>query len=175
MKKFFTIFFLILLIALSVFFGGTLKKEKHHTEYLRIHIRANSNLSVDQDIKYRIKDEIVNFLTPIIFSCNVKKDFEKKLEENLVNIECIANKFLAQNNFDYKAKARIDNEYFPVRSYDNLTLENGYYDALIVDLGSGEGDNWWCVVYPPLCFLNSNADYCYRSRIVEIIKKYFGG
>lgn len=175
MKKVFTIFFLFLLSFIFIIFGSLLKKEEYYTEYLRIHIRANSNLTIDQDIKYRVKDEIVDFLTPIISSCNVKKDFEKKLKENLVNIECIANNFLAQNNFDYKAKARIDNEYFPVRSYDNLTLENGYYDALIIDLGSGEGDNWWCVVYPPLCFLNSNADYCYRSRIVEIIKKYFGG
>ena len=124
---------------------------------------------------FKIKDEIVNFLTPIISSCNIKKDFENKLKQNLKNIECISNNILAQNNFDYKSSAKIDNEYFPVRSYDNLTLENGYYDALIIKLGSGEGDNWWCVVYPPLCFLNSNADYKYKSRIAELIKKYFGG
>ena len=176
MRKFFTIFFLFVICFVLIFvYGGFNFKEQYYEEYLRIHIRANSNLSIDQDIKYEIKDSVVDFLTPIISSCNVKSDFEKKLKQNLVNIECIANNILAQNSFDYKANARLDNEYFPVRSYDNLTLQNGYYDALIIDLGSGEGDNWWCVVYPPLCFLNSNADYCYKSRIVEIIKKYFGG
>ncbi len=175
MKKIFTIFFLLAIIFILVFVNGGFESKQYHKEYLRIHIRANSNLSIDQDIKYKIKDSIVDFLTPVISSCNTKSDFEKKLNENIKNIECIANNILAQNNFDYKANAKINNEYFPVRSYDNLTLENGYYDALIVNLGSGEGDNWWCVVYPPLCFLNSNADYCYKSRIVEIIKKYLGG
>ena len=175
MKKIFTIFFLLLGLFGFFFVGVKLENKNYYEEYLRIHIRANSNLSCDQDIKYKIKDEIVDFLTPVISSCKTKSDFENKLKQNLKNIECIANKILAQNSFDYISHARIDNEYFPVRSYDNLTLENGYYDALIVELGSGEGDNWWCVVYPPLCFLNSNADYVYKSRIAEIIKKYFGG
>ena len=152
-----------------------MQESTYHKEYLRIHIRANSNLSVDQDVKYLIKDEIVEFLTPIICECNTKQDFEKKIGENLCNIECIANKILAQNSFDYKSSACLKNEYFPVRSYDDLTLESGYYDALIVGLGEAKGDNWWCVVYPPLCFLNGKTKTTYKSRIVEIIKKYFGG
>lgn len=175
MKRLFTIFFLCLTLIFCFALGLANTNSNYHTEYLRIHIRANSNLDCDQNIKYEIKDSIVEYLTPIIANCNTKKDFENKLSENLKNIECIANNILAQNSFDYKSSASINNEYFPVRSYDNLVLENGYYDALIVSLGSGEGDNWWCVVYPPLCFLNSNADYCYKSRIAEIVKKYFGG
>lgn len=179
MKRFMTIFFLVItcfvLIFCGIIFGFLKNDNKTNGEYLRIHIRANSNYEVDQDIKYVIKDSIVDFLTPIISRCKTKEDFEKSLNDNLLNIECIANKILAQNNFDYVASAKINNEYFPVRSYDNLTLQNGYYDALIVNLGSGRGDNWWCVVYPPLCFLNSNADYVYKSRIADFIKKYFGG
>ena len=176
MKKVFTIFFLCLIIAVCLIVGAQISKStQQHENYLRIHIRANSNLEQDQNIKYYIKDAIVDFLTPVISTCKTKQDFENALNQNLVNIECIANQILAQNSFDYKSSAKINNEYFPVRSYDNLTLENGYYDALIINLGSGSGDNWWCVVYPPLCFLNSNADYCYKSRILEVIKKYFGG
>lgn len=174
MKRGFTIFFLFIILTL-LFCLGFKNKDEYHEEYLRIHIRANSNLNCDQDVKYKIKDAIVDFLTPIISNCNTKEDFEKTLQQNLINIECISDNILAQNNFDYKSRARIDNEYFPVRSYDNLTLENGYYDALIIDLGDAEGDNWWCVVYPPLCFLSSNSDYIYKSRIAEIIKNYFGG
>jgi len=177
MKRFLTIFFLCfcfigLFLCSYVFCQKDADTKK---EYLRIHIRANSNLEIDQDIKYIIKDNIVDFLTPIISRCKTKEDFKNALNQNLLNIECISNKILAQNNFDYTASAKINNEYFPVRSYDNLTLENGYYDALIINLGSGKGDNWWCVVYPPLCFLNSNADYVYKSRIKEFVKKYFGG
>lgn len=178
MKKLLTIFFLVISFCAVLFCGLFIFKnsdQNSNNNYLRIHIRANSNLECDQDIKYIIKDAIVEFLTPAISRCKTKEDFEKTLKDNLLNIECIANEILAQNSFDYKTSAQINNEYFPVRSYDNLTLQNGYYDALIINLGSGKGDNWWCVVYPPLCFLNSNADYCYKSRIVEFIKKYFGG
>lgn len=176
MKKFIAIFFLCLAVVVVFIVGVSVSnKPDYHTEYLRIHIRANSNSEIDQNIKYEIKDSIIDYLTPIISACTTKKDFEKKLTENLTNIECISNNILAQNNFNYKASAKINNEYFPARTYDNLTLESGYYDALIVNLGTGEGNNWWCVAYPPLCFLNSNANYIYKSRIYEIVKKYFGG
>lgn len=175
MKRLFAIFFLCLSIALVVVLALNYTKPNYYTDYLRIHIRANSNLEVDQNIKYIIKDEIVAYLTPVISTCTTKKEFQQKLQENLSNIECISSRILAQNNFNYKASAKVTNEYFPARTYDNLTLESGYYDALIINLGSGEGNNWWCVVYPPLCFLNSNANYYYKSRIQEVIKKYFGG
>lgn len=176
MKRTITIFFLCISLIICIIAGTKISNDaQQHENYLRIHIRANSNLDCDQEVKYLVKDAVVDFLTPIISTCKTKEDFEKTLQENLVNIQCIADEILAQNSFDYKSSANINNEYFPVRSYDNLTLENGYYDALIINLGSGCGDNWWCVVYPPLCFLNSNADYCYKSRILEIIKKYFGG
>lgn len=174
MKKFIAIFFCLFLIGGLIFFG-TRETETSHTEYLRIHIRADSNSSVDQDIKYKIKDEIVDFLTPIISSCTTKIEFEEKINQNLSQITRIANEILAHNNLDYRSSAKLTNEYFPIRTYGDLTLDSGYYDALIVNLGSGKGDNWWCVVYPPLCFINSNTSYVYKSRILETIKKFFGG
>ena len=70
-------------------------------------------------------------------------------------------------------------EYFPTRCYDDVVLESGEYDSLIVELGSGTGDNWWCVAYPPLCFVNATDDgtenVVYRSKLLEIIKSFFGG
>lgn len=174
MKKFIAIFFCVLAVAGLIFFGRK-EEEKSHTEYLRIHIRANSNEQIDQDIKYQIKDKIVEFLTPVIASCTTKKEFENKLNQNLLQITRIANEILAHNNLDYESSAKITNEYFPVRSYGDLTLDSGYYDALIVNLGTGKGDNWWCVVYPPLCFVGENTKYVYKSRLLEVIKKFFGG
>lgn len=174
MKRLFSIFFLCL-VLLGLIFVGIFTKDDYNNEYLRIHIRANSNLQIDQDIKYQIKDVIVDFLIPIISSCSTKNEMQQQINKNLSKIVGIADQILAQNNFDYKSSAKLSNEYFPTRSYDNLTLQSGYYDALIVNLGSGEGDNWWCVVYPPLCMLNSNTSYKYKSRILELIKSFFGG
>ena len=81
-----------------------------------------------------------------------------------------------KNGFSYISKAKLAKEEFPTRKYDNLVLEQGFYDALILDLGSGEGNNWWCVVYPPLCFLETSPtgeNVVYKSKLVEIIKSFF--
>ena len=63
---------------------------------------------------------------------------------------------LRQKGFNYVSNVKINNEYFPSRTYENTTLESGYYDAVIIELGEAKGDNWWCVMYPPLCFVNKN-------------------
>ena len=85
MKKFIAIFFCVFLIAGIFLYQGL--KPNYHTEYLRIHIRANSNSYIDQNIKYKIKDNIVEYLTPLISSCNTKKEFECVISKNLANIE----------------------------------------------------------------------------------------
>lgn len=174
MKRFLAVLILCMVMAILAIVGINLAPSGQiNQDYLRIHIRANSNDYVDQDIKYLIKDKIVEYLTPIISSCKTKAEFQQKLSQNIPQIVCISNELLAQNNFDYKSSASIKNEFFPTRTYDNLTLTSGYYDALIVNLGSGKGDNWWCVVYPPLCFINGENNV-YRSRMLEVIKKFFG-
>ncbi len=144
-----------------------------YTEYLRIHIRADSNEEKAQEVKYKVKDKVVEFLTPYISECDSKEKAQKMLNEKLSEIEKVADKTLKENGFNYTSKAKIKNENFPTRVYDNLTLDSGYYDALIIELGSGKGDNWWCVVYPPLCFKKGGTGYVYKSKIQEIINKFF--
>ena len=171
MKKFF-IFISVLIIGIIVYVGLPIGKQVE-TEYLRIHIRANSNSEIDQSVKYQVKEQIVLYLTPILSTVTDKKDATNKLEKELSNIEKIADRTLSENGFTYTSKAMIKNEEFPLRVYEDITLESGYYDALILNLGDGKGDNWWCVVYPPLCFVKSNAGYIYKSKIKEIIEKFY--
>ena len=148
-----------------------------NNEYFRVHIRANSNTEVDQNVKYIIKDKVVDFVTPYLIDCNCKEKSINVLSGLLEEIENLCNKELLLNGFNYTARARIDVEKFPTRTYDNITLEEGVYDALIVELGDAKGDNWWCIVYPPLCFVNNNAsdahDIQYQSYLINIIKKFF--
>ncbi len=159
------------LIAI-VFIVGALSPSGAETEYLRIHIRADSNSERDQSVKYEIKDAVVDFLTPIVAQCDNKEKAEKAITDNLNNIERIADEVLIKRGFTYRSQAKINNEEFPTRTYGEFTLEKGYYDALIINLGSGQGDNWWCVVYPPLCFTDTKV-YKYKSKIYEIIKSFF--
>ena len=159
---------IIVLSGVSYLTMPTTKKE-----YLRIHIRANSNSEVDQSVKYKVKGAIVEFLTPWVSECKTKKDVEEMLKANLEMVEKVADKTLLDNGFFYKSKAKLTEEEFPLRTYGELTLDAGFYDALIVELGDGKGDNWWCVVYPPLCFVGNGENYLYKSKILEIINGFF--
>ena len=142
---------------------------------VRIHIRANSNSQIDQEIKLTIRDKIVEYITPIIENCESSNEVKTILEDNISAIENISNITLSDNGFDYRSTASLDNEFFPSRSYDGVTFPSDYYDALILRLGSGEGDNWWCVAYPPLCFVDDNSSdkIEYKSVLLELINKYF--
>ncbi len=144
------------------------------TEYLRIHIRADSNDADDQDVKYLVKDAVVEYLTPLVAEAESKEALQNTLKTHICGIEAAANAVLCEQGFGYTSKARVACEEFPTRVYGDLTLEAGYYDALIVNLGSGKGDNWWCVVYPPLCFTGGD-NVVYRSKIAEIIQKWKDG
>lgn len=172
MKK---LWIVILLVLAVVGIAICLPKNEEY-DYLRLHIRANSNSSIDQNIKYEIKDSLVEFLTPYL--CDVQsKDEAISITKSLSNrMEAICLQILREKGFDYSVNVKINNEYFPTRTYSNTTLESGYYDAVIVELGEAEGDNWWCVMYPPLCFVNNfenSIQIKYKSKIVEWFKSLF--
>ena len=173
MKKFFALIAAVFAVIGTVFLvkntGGTTQAD---TDYLRIHVRANSNSQTDQSVKYIVKDEVVRFITPYAAQCTDKKKAVKIISEILPEIEKVCDRVLKENGFSYKSKASVRAEEFPTRVYGDLTLESGIYDALIVELGSGTGDNWWCVIYPPLCFTSGTASVQYRSAIWDIINKF---
>ncbi len=176
MKKFIAAgFILIALIAAAVYIGGSLNVPvRAEADYLRIHVRANSNEQVDQNVKYIVKDEVVKFITPYAAQCVDKNTAIELIESILPEIEEVCDRTLKDNGFDYTSRAQVRAEQFPTRVYGDLTLEAGLYDALIIELGTGTGDNWWCVIYPPLCFTSGTQNVEYRSAIYEIIKKWFG-
>lgn len=167
MRKIIVCSLVIILGVILILFSSTAQQ---NTQYLRIHIRANSNLTIDQAVKYKVKDAVVDYMIPILADCQSIEQSKSAVGKNLSAIENIAEGVLKQNGFTYSASAHIANEKFPTRSYGELTLESGFYDALILNLGSGNGDNWWCVVYPPLCFVNGGTHAnTFKSRILEII------
>lgn len=162
----------VIFVMVVLIICGVVKPPVENQGYLRIHIRANSNNAIDQEIKMQLKEELVNYLTPAFSECtNIELAF-KYLKNNLKNIENFANSFLEKKGINYKSKVKLTNEYFPTRSYNGFTLESGFYDALIVELGKAEGENWWCVVYPPLCFVSGSENLVFKSKILEIIQNW---
>ena len=166
----------MILILIAIIIGATILPKSKDYDYLRLHIRANSNLEVDQNVKYKVKDEVVKFLTPHLCTVKTKKEAIKIVEGLNVFLTKKCKDVLKNEGFNYSVNVKISNEYFPTRTYVNTTLESGYYDAVIIELGEAVGDNWWCVMYPPLCFVNKNENnmqITYKSKIVEWFKKIF--
>ena len=174
MKKLISIMIAIVSIFLLAGCGSNSTTQE---QYLRIHIRANSNSRIDQNIKYTIKDDLFNYLTPLVSQCNSFDEVVDMIDENINDMENLCDNILTDNGFSYTSKIMINEEYFPTRAYGEYVLESDFYDAIIVNLGEAKGDNWWCVVYPPLCFLNAkNVDknnIVYKSKILELINKFF--
>lgn len=169
MQKFCITSILIAIISLTALLG--VANNSDSCEYLRIHIRANSNQKVDQDVKYEIKNVLVNYLTLEVSKINSKSEAVKFIEKSKTKLENLIDGVLINKGLNYKSKVAVRNEKFPTRVYGDFTLEEGFYDAVIVELGEAKGDNWWCVIYPPLCFANTEK-VAYRSKIKEIIDDF---
>ncbi len=170
MKKLCISFLLIGIITLITIVG--VNNSNSYVEYLRIHIRANSNSEIDQNVKYEVKSLAVEYLTPFIAECNTKEQAEQVLTENKEILENKIDLLLYKKGFNYNSNIAIRNEKFPTRVYEDFTLEEGFYDAVVIELGKAEGDNWWCVVYPPLCFLGNESNVVYKSKILQIIQSF---
>ncbi|MBQ8323109.1 MAG: stage II sporulation protein R [Clostridia bacterium] len=179
MKKLCIIFLTSIIISLTALgfsgaFSGT-GNDFATAEYLRIHIRANSNAEDEQAVKYLVRDEIVAYLTPLVANYETKAEAVAGVKANLSAIERKAANVLKRNGFAYGASAEVRTESFPTRVYGEYTLPAGEYTSLIIELGGGTGDNWWCVVYPPLCFTNGQGNVVYKSKIAEIIQSWKNG
>lgn len=125
--------------------------EEIRSDVLRLHVIANSDTSVDQNLKLRLRDYILQEGKDIFNgSVNVENAVEK-IEPVLPELEKSAKAFVNQAGFDYDVKISLSNEYFTTRTYETVTLPAGKYLALRVVIGSGVGHNWWCVMFPPMC------------------------
>ena len=179
MKKICIIFLLSIIISLTgLGFHGAQSKTDGNApaaqgEYLRIHIRADSNDGEAQAVKYQVRDKVVEYLTPLVANCHTQTAAFEGVNGELREIASVATAVLHEQGFPYAATAELTTEQFPTRVYEGYTLPAGEYAALIIRLGRGEGDNWWCVVYPPLCFAaDTGTKTVYKSKIIEIIEDW---
>ena len=141
-------------------------------EYIRIHVRANSDSDEDQTVKLAVRDAIVQYLAPLSVGVKTKSEMWALLDKKKTEILKTANDTLLSAGYEYQSRVSLGRETFPTKTYGDLTLKEGEYDALIVELGTGKGKNWWCVAYPPLCFIASEQtgkeEVEYRSWIAKL-------
>lgn len=136
---------------------------------VRLHIIANSDSEGDQRVKIKVRDAVLAAQKEI-FPNGIKKELSSQESELLTKT---AQKVLNEQGMDYGARVEIGKYYFPTKKYDNITLPAGDYDAVRVVLGRGEGHNWWCVMYPPLCFTESTTGMA-EDESKDILKEEMG-
>lgn len=152
----------VILLALTIFMGFLLfytyigDQNNDHEGIIRLHVIANSNGAGDQALKLKVRDAIIAYMDD-------QEDLEdadetrEYLKDNLDRFETIANGVIASQGYDYAAKADLGIRYIPEKTYGDITFPAGNYEALNLTLGDGEGENWWCVLFPPLCLLDEGT------------------
>lgn len=155
MKKIlFSILFLI--FSLLCLYSFSVQKNLSD-EILRLHIIANSDSEYDQNIKLKVRDKISESVGAEFLKIKDKKEYRRILIEKIDEIQNMTDSVLADSNVGYKSKVSFEKLYVPRKKYNSLILPEGSYEGVVVRLGNACGKNWWCVVYPPLCFSENSV------------------
>lgn len=152
MKKIFYALFISLMVSMAVTAYSDGVQEDLQSNLVRLHIIANSDSNEDQAVKLKVRDAVLAE-TEKELEINTKEEIVKNLDK----FEKIANEVLAENGFPYTAHAVYGKFDFPKKDYKNITLPAGEYYGVRLILGEGEGHNWWCVMYPPLCVADDSS------------------
>ena len=158
-------------------------------DIFRIHIRANSDSELDQNLKLIVRDKILDEISPLYNEVTSKEQAIDITRDNLTLIEEVAEKVVTSNGYDYDIKASIMSERFDTRYYEDFTMPAGVYDTLLVEIGEGVGQNYFCVMFPTLCVgsatdmsmkeilaedeyeLITENDYVFKFKVVEYFEK----
>ncbi len=137
------------------------------TNVLRLHIIANSDSQIDQSVKLKVRDSILEDSGEIFSGTEDIDSAIIKSQKSLSEFERIAENVLRENGFEYSADAEISNSYFETREYDDFTLPAGEYPSLIITLGEGKGKNWWCVIFPEICIPTAMSEASLSDTVTE--------
>ncbi len=149
MKRMF--FFLALLLGVGVLFRAGAVQSALAEDLVRFHVIANSDLPYDQEIKRAVRDAVVGYAETLTRDTAARKEAEEVFSAHLGDLEELANRALSRYGVSYRATARMTHGYFPTKSYAGFRLPAGDYHAVTLTLGEGKGQNFWCVLFPPLC------------------------
>lgn len=183
LKKWELSLLIALCIALCIGVRAEARQSRLQSELVRLHVIAVSDDEYEQELKLRVRDAVLEFLSPMLGNTANAESAKRVISENLDGI-----RNAAEGCSEGRAvTVTLGEEYYPTRSYEGFSLPAGHYDSLRVTLGEGEGHNWWCVVFPPLCISAAEADramsvlneedrrlitesegYEYRFRIAEL-------
>jgi stage II sporulation protein R len=133
---------------------------------VRLHVIANSDSAADQALKLKVRDAVIEYMKEKLAASDSIDETKAIINDNLKNIEEVAGEVISKNNSSYAVKASMGKYAFPTKTYGDIALPAGEYQALRVVIGNGSGANWWCVLFPPLCFIDAT-----HGTIPESVKQ----
>ena len=173
MKKILLPTVMILVATLFIAVMPTDAEAAIYEDTVRLHILANSNSTEDQTLKLSLRDSILDRYGKTLSSFESTGTAKAELSDKLSDIESFANSKITELGYDYKTDVTLINEWYDTRHYKDFSLPCGYYTSLKIVIGDGDGENWWCVMYPPLCLdaATTNKSYSDAEELL-ITKKY---
>lgn len=122
---------------------------------IRFHVRANSDSDSDQQLKLKVKNEVTALLQPMLTNSDSVEQSRNIIAQHMQDIKDTALDTIHNEGYSYDVNVYFEKSYFPMKSYADVTFPSGEYEAFRIDIGDAEGRNWWCVLYPPLCFVDA--------------------
>lgn len=167
----------IFLILLSLVVIGVYTKNETELSIpensIRLRVIPNSNDSTDINIKEQVKDYLETDIYTLLKNTNNIDSARTIIDNNITKIETNISDIFKQNNYTVPYKVNFGYNYFPEKIYLGKTYEEGYYESLVIYIGEAEGDNWWCVLFPNFCLIDTEKDVEYKSYFQELINKIF--
>lgn len=170
MKKFLPIITLFLLFIIFFLLTATnyanAVSQDLSDSFFRFHILANSDSQEDQNLKLKVRDQILEYMNNQNFK--TKEDAFFYAQNNIEEFYKIAENTIKNNGYDYSVNIEIGNFYFPTKYYGNISLPAGYYDGIRIKIGEAKGQNWWCSLFPPLCFVDISSGIVDEDSLNEL-------
>ena len=157
---------LIGLMALS--FLPVHGEEKIYDTVVRLHVLANSDSEEDQALKLRVRNAVLDATSPLVKDCTSQEEAVEILSAHIPDLESAAAKVIAAEGYDYPVTVLLGEEDYPTRTYESCAFPAGTYVSLRVLIGSGEGQNWWCCLFPPLCLSAAAAKQDNEDAFIQV-------
>ncbi len=170
---------IVVISIMTISISGEVKKisnasDDYKEKLIRFHVLANSDSDEDQNLKLKVRDAVIDYLQPKLSKSKNIEESELIIKKEYEKIEEIGKNIILENGYNYDIKVGIDYSEFPTKKYSNVVLPAGEYKALRIIIGEGKGKNWWCVMFPPLCFVDEDkaiidkeTDYKLRQVLTE--------
>ncbi len=175
---------LALFVALTYTTSANKSLEEISDKVIRFHVLANSNDEYDQELKIEVKNEIFSLISDLTEECLTNEQAHAIINANIEVINNVSKEIISRLGYNYNVETTLQNEFYPQKDYEQFSLPAGYYEGLQIKIGEAVGENWWCVLFPPLCnqtaFDTKNltdddldfitkSDYEFRFKLIDTL------